>query len=407
MTSTTGRWNPVAVWIVVIYTTIPFVRQLREWYVARWDPQLIGWGVAVALVCLAMVAATLVRRRSIELRPGATAWMAAATAVLILWTFSLRRSPEEAVHLVEYGILAAIIHRALRPVMPDALVFVAGVLLGALVGTVDEVIQWFSPMRTWDWRDIVLNSGAGAIIQFTLWRCLPGNASPPSTRSMKIVLRIAVILVLLFTLCLANTPSRVGLYAPLLPRGDHLTSSLNPMAEYGHLHVIPGLGSFKSRMALEQIASEDNTRSTEVAEALDASRKTYGIFLDTWSVAEDPFGYEARVHLFARDRNVGKAREREFSGPTAREHLAIAWSENRLLEDFFGRTLNQSSYVWRDRLRNRVQTTMHPVHDFRSAVGSSLITIASEGAIRTLLIALALLLVVADLFLSRYHRGPP
>jgi hypothetical protein len=406
MASTAGRWAPVAAWIVVIYTTIPFVRRLREWFVARWDPQLISWGVAVTLVVLVLLAVAALRRRSTELRPGAFLWITVATAVLVLWTFSLRRSPEEAIHLVEYGILAAVIHRALRPAMPDVLIFVAAALLGAIVGTMDEVIQWFSPMRTWDWRDIVLNFGAGAITQLALWRALPGHAAPVSSRSLRIVLRIATVLVLLFTLCLANTPRRVARYAPLLPQSKHLTSSLNPMAEYGHLHVIPEIGSFKSRLELTAISDEDRKRAAEVAAALDASRHSYGEFLNTWPVAEDPFTYEVRVHLFARDRNLGRAREQGFEDARAREQLTVSRFENLLVEEIFPSTLEHSSYGWKPGLRRRVEAAHDPAFDFESAAGSHLITIASEGAIRILLLALAMLFLVADRSLKRYHRRP-
>lgn len=406
MTPTAGRWTPVVAWIVVIYTTIPFVRRLREWFVARWDPQLISWGVAITLLVLAMLAVARLRRRSTERRPGGFLWIAAATTVLVLWTFSLRRSPEEAIHLVEYGILALLIHRAQRVTMPDALVFIAATLLGALIGTVDEVIQWFSPVRTWDWRDIVLNSGAGAITQLALWRSLPRPASPVTARSIRIVLRLGAALVLLFTLCLANTPRRVARYAPLLPHSDHMTKSLNPMAEYGRLHVIPGLGSFKSRLALEEITAEDRTRAAEVAATLDATRRSYGEFLDIWPVAEDPFTYEARVHLFARDRNLGRAREQGLEDARAHEQFTVSRFENLLVEEIFPSTLEHSSYSWNPGLRRRVEAAHDPGFGFRSAVGSHLITIASEGAIRTLLLTLAMLLVVADLSLGRYHRGP-
>lgn len=406
MPSAFRRWIPVLAWIVVIYTTIPFVRRLREWFVGHWSPRLITWAVAAVLVSAALAAAVAVGRRSLPLRPGSLPWITVVTVVLVAWTFSLRRSPEEAVHFLEYGVLAVLIFRALRPVLDDDLIYVVGFLVGALVGTGDEIIQWFSPERYWDWRDLLLNSGAGALIQLALWRIVPRLGSRATVRSLLIVLRLTAATLLLLTLCLANTPRVVALYAPLLPGAAHLTSSINPMAEYGHRYSLPDLGVFKSRLDLESIEAEDRSRAVEVASVIDDHRQRYGEFLDTWPVAVDPFTYELRVHLFARDRNFAKARELGFSGASAREDLAIAWAENRLVEALYPTTLAHSSYVWKDRARRTADEQRDPDHEFTSAAASHLITFASEGALRALLLSLVVALVVADLVLGRYHRGP-
>jgi len=385
----------VLLWVLVIYTTIPFVRELREWYVARWDPVWIGLAVAIVLLAAGTSTLALARRRTREMTSRDTVWILGATAVLVVWTVSLRRSPEESVHLVEYGVLAILLHRALRPSMQDALVFVAGALIGAMVGTVDEIIQWLSPSRYWDWRDLALNGGAGALTQVILWRMSAAATRRFDPASMRIVLRLASAHLVLLTLCLANTPARVARYAPWLPNSGHLTSSLNPMAEYGRRHIVPGIGIFNSRLSLEALRREDDTRSVEVAGLVDENRHSYGHFLDTWPVDRDPFTYEARVHLFARDRNLAKARAKKFRGATALEQLTVAWHENRLMETFFGRTLEESSYRWKPALRQQVDDAHDADSRFRSAAGSHLITIASEGTIRTVLILLVAGLIIA------------
>jgi hypothetical protein len=404
MSTPSRSWLPVVLWVLVIYTTIPFVRMIRDSFAEHWDLRLITWLVALCIVGSAVASVALLRRHAGTHHRLSLAWIIGITGALVLWTFSLRRSPEEAVHLVEYGVLAVLLHRALRPTMRDATVFAAGALIGALVGFGDEIIQWLSPTRTWDWRDVAINAGAGALTQLGLRQVVAPVPNRVSARSLRIVLRLAAALVLLTTLCLANTPRRVARYAPLLPNADHLTSSLNPMAEYGHLHVAPGLGSFKSRLDLSELELEDRFRATEVAAVLDATRHRYSEFLDTWSVADDPFTYEARVHLFARDRNLGKARDDRLSEAARREHLSIAWFENRLLEEFFGNSLSRSAYPLSARRRQQIESAHDPDLDFRSAAGSNLITFAPEGRIRAALLVIVALLVVADLTLARYHR---
>jgi len=403
MASLDRRWLAVVAWVAVIYTTIPSVRAVREWFIARWDASLIGWGVAAAVVVAAAVAAAGLGRRPGGLHWSDRLWIAGAAVLLLFWTYSLRRRPEEAVHLLEYGLLAVLLHRALRSSLRDTTVFVVGALIGALVGTVDEVIQWLSPSRTWDWRDLVLNGGAGALVQLALWRVLPSCAQPPQPRSWRPVLRLAATLTALLTLCLANTPQRVATWAPAVGL-PHLTSSLNPMAEYGLLHSAPGLGAFASRLTLAELAEQDRTRASEVAAVLEASRHSYGRFLDTWPVADDPFTYEARVHLFSRDRNLGKARKAGFEGAAARQQTTVAWFENQILERYFGHTLAASPYRWRTRQLTSVEAARDPDRRLTSAVGSHLITFATERQLRALLLIVIGLLLVADLALSRYHR---
>jgi len=269
----------VIAWVAVIYTTIPFVRVLREWYVARWDPAWIGMSVAIVLMASAVAILWSLSRRRQGLSRGDLLWIIGVTVVFVWWTLSLRRSPEEAVHFLEYGVLAILLHRALRPTMSSDLVFIAAMLVGALIGTVDEIIQWVSPSRFWDWRDLLLNGGACALVQVVLWRVVPPSLHRLDSRSLRIVLRLVAAQIILLSLCLANTPDRVTRYAPHLPASSHLTSSLNPMAEYGFRHAVPGLGVFNSRLTLEELLTQDSTRAAEVGPILDANRPSYGRFL--------------------------------------------------------------------------------------------------------------------------------
>ena len=386
-------------WVAVIYTTIPFVRGLREWYVARWDPAWIGLSVAMILTISAVAILWSLSRGRQGLSHSNLLWIVGVAVVFVWWTLSLRRSPEETVHFLEYGVLAILLHRALRPTMGTDLVFITAVLMGALIGTVDEIIQWVSPSRFWDWRDLLLNGGAGALAQVILWRVVPPSLHRWDSRSLQIVLRLVAAQLILLSLCLANTPERVTRYARHLPASSHLTSSLNPMAEYGFRYAVPDLGVFTSRLTLEELRTQDSTRATEVGPILDANRHSYGRFLDTWPVGEDPFTYEARVHLFARDRNIARARELGFAD--ASEQITTAWHENRLMEAFFGNTLKESSYQWGPTLRERIAGSHAPNPDFYSAAGSHLITFASEKSLLTALLLLAAVMIMVDLRMSR------
>ena len=76
-------------------------------------------------------------------------------------------SPEERTHLIEYGVVALLIHAALTEradgggrVPAPALFAVLGT---ALVGVLDELIQGVLPSRVFDPRDIVFNVLAGLL----------------------------------------------------------------------------------------------------------------------------------------------------------------------------------------------------------------------------------------------------
>jgi len=72
--------------------------------------------------------------------------------------------PAEKVHLVEYGVLGWMVYRA-------ALIGGGGIVSGFFwtmalaltIGTADEIVQSFLPMRVFDFRDIVINFHSGIL----------------------------------------------------------------------------------------------------------------------------------------------------------------------------------------------------------------------------------------------------
>jgi len=87
--------------------------------------------------------------------------------------------------------------------------------------------------------------------------------------------------------------------------------------------------------------------------------------------------------------------------------VTTAWYENRLLEQFFGATLERSSYRWPEGLKRRIEAIAEPERGFRSDVGAHLITIASERQLRWTLVGLILVLVGIERRLARDSRVEP
>ena len=403
------RWLAVVAWVVVIYTTIPLVRSLREFFVARWPAELIG--IAVILVVVAVCAAGLnvLRRRRRRLPVADAALLLAVTAVLVIWTWRLMGQPEETVHFLEYGVLGVLLFRALRTGIHDSSIFVVGALIGILVGIFDEIIQWFVPGRYWDYRDIALNGGASILVQIAISRLAPEPASPISRESLRRLCRLAAAAVMLLTLCLSATPQRINRLAELIPALEYLVSGDEAISEYGHLHHLDELTFFRSRLSLRDLEREDGSRTGEVAAVLDASRRDYGDFLRRTSPGVDPFTYEARVHLFARDSSAAQARKLTPGSPAFRELMTTAYRENLILERIFGATLAISSYPWLPPRRAAIEGAQDQTSVFVSKVGAHVITAVSEAEIRALLVGILIALVICDLTLgySVTRRSPP
>ncbi|MFV2073106.1 MAG: VanZ family protein [Thermoanaerobaculales bacterium] len=396
-----GRWLPVLLWVAVIYTTIPFVRRLREFFVARWPGELIAYGVMAVVVAAAVAGLGFLWRRRRGIRVADALWLVGIATILVVWTRHLMGQPEEAVHFLEYGVLGVLLYRALRPRIPDATIFAAGALVGILVGTVDEVIQWVVPDRFWDFRDVALNGGASVLIQVALWRLASRATERVRRPSLRLLCRLAAVQILILTLCFSATPARTARLAERLPGLANPASGTDAICEYGHRHALDNLTVFRSRLTLAELEHADAARAPEVAAVLDASRHAYGDFLATVSPVDDPFAYEARVHLFARDRNLGEGRKLTEGTPARRERMTIAFRENLILESVFGTTLEHSSYRWPERQRARIEDEQDPKVGFVSKVGSHLITAVSENHLRALMLTLLAALLACDLALGR------
>lgn len=90
----------------------------------------------------------------------------AITAVYLM-TFARMGIPEERTHLFEYSVVGLFIFEALterhnngrRVPIPAVL----AVVMTALLGLVDEGIQWVLPTRYFDWIDVGFNALAGVM----------------------------------------------------------------------------------------------------------------------------------------------------------------------------------------------------------------------------------------------------
>ena len=154
-------WAWTLLVVVAIYSTLGLATTLAG--VLR-DSGLLDESLPVVmfLVGMFLVGATIVTR-GLKSRPGGVeVAVALGVATAYFMVFVRIAILEERSHLIEYSVVAGLIHEALterasqgrRVPVPALLAFLAAVVVGA----VDEGIQAFLPSRVFDPLDILFNA---------------------------------------------------------------------------------------------------------------------------------------------------------------------------------------------------------------------------------------------------------
>lgn len=404
-----GRdWLYVCLFTGVIFAFIPVARSLQALVAgtAVGRPLFLAIVVVIAAFAVAGVLRYLHRRRA---PPSRYVWLAVVVAAFGYYGWQLRESPEEAVHFVLYGGLGALLFRALAHRVQDVSIYPAAIALGALVGTIDETVQWLLPTRVWDIRDIFLNAVSVMLMQAVIALVLrPAQIRlRPGAGGLRLTFALTAGVLLCLALAAINTPARIGWYADRVPGLSYLKTKTNHMMEYGYLYRDPAIGTFRSRYAPKALQNTDSGRGREAAAILDRypTRKSMEAFNPLYTIVTDPFVLEARIHLYRRDRYVERAGEAEKKAPRNREAvrqlLTVAWRENLILEKYFPVTLGHSSHRWSPDLRDRMRQANRPATAYDSAVSRHLVTSFTDWQLAGVLLAGMVGLLIAAARIGR------
>ncbi|CAB5079197.1 hypothetical protein D3OALGA1CA_4367 [Olavius algarvensis associated proteobacterium Delta 3] len=401
-------WLVVAVWSFSIFLTIPLARRIREFVSEQWGRELFTYAVLATIAVAFTTAVYYVARY----RPSASRkrllWLAASAAIFTAYTIYLgKRSPEEAIHFIQYGVLGILVYRALSIKRHDFTIYISAAVICGIIGTVDEFIQWLIPQRFWDFRDIWINFFAAALVQVAIAKGLEPTyiAGRPSVGNLRFLCRLLAVAAAMIGASLINTPFRVAWYADRIPGLEYLKKNESIMVEYAYRHDDPDIGMFYSRFLPNELQKTDLERGTEAAAILNMyrDRSSYSKFLKIYTSAIDPFLHEARVHLFSRDANFSRAME---IGPNSDGYawaLTKAFRENQIMEKYFPNTLHASAYVWNaDQL---AFAERHLRHDkvFKSWVSRHLITSFTDAQAASVFVLLVLGLVLLNQLLKKYE----
>ena len=174
--------------VAAIYSTLAVTRVLTDALRAR---GLLGEAFVVGLL---LVVAAIVAQ-GLKARPrGIEIGIALGVAAVYLLVFVRMALPEERTHLVEYGVVALLIHEALRERSKQGrhvpVPAVLAVAIASVAGLLGEGIQAWLPGRIFDPRDILFNAlaavmavTASSAIGWSRGLGTPGSEDPGATGS--------------------------------------------------------------------------------------------------------------------------------------------------------------------------------------------------------------------------------
>jgi hypothetical protein len=254
------------------------------------------------------------------------------TLQVVVWTAGTAEADVvERVHLLEYGLLAVLFARAFRERHGGRLLPVLALLAVALVSLADELVQWLTPVRVGDGRDVLLNLWAGAVgLLFGLALAPPPDLLRPSGAAAR---RLAA-----------------GLGAAAVLLG----ALFFDLAHLGYEIRDPRAGVFLSWHSPEALARAAEERARRWAAG--------GIPPARPLALEDRYWSEGGWHVNVRNPAV-----------TAGD-LRLAWRENRILERWYGPFVSLPGHHWppaqkkaiRAELRARDPAALRPSPEYRS-----------------------------------------
>lgn len=281
--------------------------------------------------------------------------VAAMTGIFLYLALEMMDTPAEAVHFIEYGLLGLLAFRAFAIRGRDPLVYLNAALVCALVSTVDEALQWMTPGRYWDIRDLGNNAAASALAL----AALAGGFRPPYIRlpiapaSARMAAGLAAALSVLLGVCAANTPVAAARWAERIPALAFLLDNEHAMSEYGYRYIEPDIGRFYSRFDADTLRALDAARAAEIGPILHqyATSDAFTNFLRIYTPARDPFIHEAMVRLNRRNHYFGVLPKYRFDPYWYDFHVTVAWRENQILERYFSNSLAAAGQFWTDDLK--------------------------------------------------------
>jgi len=315
----------------------------------------------------------------------------------IYFTLKLWKIPEEAIHFLEYGLLGFFLFKSLSHQVRDKSIYFTATLFALLIGTFDEILQWITPQRYWDFRDAGLNCLSGGLFQLAIWKVVRPKIiyEKFNVKSLKIFTSIFASCLIILGLCASNTPKRVYSYTKQIPWLFFLQKE-EPMSEFGYKYNDSEIGVFYSRLRPKRLQKTDEQRGDKYTQILNESvDKDYEQFLKEYSPITDPFMHELRVHIFRRDTHFNKGKSASNLNEK-KEFNFIAYKENFILEKYFSHSIRKSAYRWNEDIIQEAKALIDQSKHYESPVSANLFTSFSEKTMWISILALIFFVLIIN-----------
>ncbi|MBN2206648.1 MAG: VanZ family protein [Candidatus Aminicenantes bacterium] len=385
----TAAWVAAGVCVLAIFLFVPTARAIQFFVARRWGRAMFGTAVVFAVLAALGLTLTYLLFDRKSRRVSNYLWTAATAGLYLYLTYALRGNPEESVHFIEYGVLGVALYFALSFSTRDGTIYPAAWLIGCLVGFFDEFLQWLTPLRYFDVRDVGINVLASLLVQVGIWK----GVAPALVRGpvrLRTARRAAALLaanLVCLGLVISATPRRVARLARAVPGLSYLRTQ-EPVFEFKYRYRDPEIGVFHSRMTKREMVRTDRAKAREYVPILKTwQNRDYIRFLEVYPRLLYPFLQEFKAHVLRRDKMLDRART-ESAGLEKDRAFVAARSENRILETYFPETLAATGWAWDEATRRRVEARAAKV-DFAyvSTVAFTQHNYLNENLVWALLIA--------------------
>jgi hypothetical protein len=182
----TRKWTVVFFYTVAIFVITPYLPQLISIASSRWSSSSVSRFVLAVEIALALLISIFAVRFLIQKKKKSARFLISIGGIFLL-SFILYRfipNPYEFTHLPEYAILSILIVWTLdkeklkgpkakkeknkKLTIGNNPYFLSAVITG-VIGTVDEIYQYFLPNRHFTWYDILLNILGGILGLLIFW----------------------------------------------------------------------------------------------------------------------------------------------------------------------------------------------------------------------------------------------
>jgi VanZ family protein len=335
-------WLWVLLCAVGIILTVPIARSIQTFIKDTIGREFFTYSVLFTIIAASASLLYFFIYRLRVKKVSQYIWLFICAGLYIHFTIELRKYPEEAIHLIEYGLLSYFLFRALSHKIRDWTVYLSAVSIASFVGITDEFIQWITPGRYWGLKDIEINAIGSGILLLAIWKGIkPGIICKPVKKfSITLLAGIITLELILTGLCLSNTPDSVKLYTAFSDKLSWLRSE-EPMTEFGYKYKDPEIGFFCSRLTLEELKEIDLNNGEAYGHIIHQNKSTKDSYqnLDRiYTPYTNPFLFEFLIHLSRRDAKFDEFKEKGDSVSKIK-----AYKENFILEKYFGNTLKHSN----------------------------------------------------------------